>query len=143
MEPATLGSVNKVVFHLDTCGSFVGVEPPSAVAVAFDVVNDISRYLGAGADSQAVNRAHVAEHALSDVVNMVIEDFVIFGITFAIPPSPPNRDPGVVKVGDGVVGDPVVAALAYPDSDGAGQESAAFLDRRVIHGDVRGGSFAA
>ena len=87
---------------------------------------------------ERVDAAHVAEHAPAEVVDVVEGDRVALGQALGVAPAPADGDAGVVQVGDFVVGDRVVAAVADPDADGAREDAAAVADDVVVDRDVAG-----
>ena len=89
-----------------------------------------------GRRAQRVDAAHVAQHAPAEVVNVVEVDRVVLGEAFGVSPTPADRDAGVEEVGDVVVGDLVVAALADPHADRAGEDASAGVDDVVVDRDV-------
>ncbi len=74
----------------------------------------------------------------AEMVHVVEADVVAFGIALGVAPAPADGDAGVEKVGDLVVRDGVVGALADPDADGLGVNPAAGADDVVVDGDVAG-----
>ena len=63
---------------------------------------------------------------------------VPLGQTLAVPPAPAGGNARVVEVGDLVVGDRVVRAVADPHADGAWKDPSAVANDVVVDGDVAG-----
>ncbi len=138
VEAAGFGAVNDVIFHMDSGGAFVGVESPAAVAPGVDIVHDVVADGGTFGGAQGVDAAHIAEDAPADMVDMIKVDLIAFGEAFGIAPAPADRNPGVAEIGDFVVDNAVVGAVADPDSDGAGVDMAAVADDAIFDGVVMG-----
>ena len=136
VEAAGLGVVDQVVLHRDAGTALVGIQSPAAVGVGVDVVEDIVADDGAFGRPQRVDAAHVAQHAVAQVMDVVETDAVVLGEPVAISPTPAGGNAGVVEVGDVVVGHRVVAALSNPDADGRRVDPAAMVDDVVVHRDV-------
>ena len=105
---AAFSSKYDVVFDDFVRASLVGVDAPAAVAKAIDIVDPVADDASPGLDSEGVDTAHVAENALADVVNVVVGDDVVVGLTLGVAPGPADGDAGVVEVGDFVVTDFVI-----------------------------------
>ena len=100
--------------------------------VVVDVVYQIVPQHRAGRVFQAVDAAHITKYAPADVVDVVEFDHVVMRAGRGIPPTPADRDAGIVQVADLVVRDPVVAGPADPDADRAGVDLAAIVDQVVV-----------
>jgi len=106
-----------IVFEQDAGAAFIGVEAPTAVTVTLDVLEEIVMDVGAGLGAEGVDAAHVAEAALSDVLDPVVGDLIGAACGVAIAPVPSDRDAGVVEVGDVVVEDAIGGAVEDEDAD--------------------------
>ena len=63
---------------------------------------------------------------------------VPLGQALAVAPAPADGNARVVEIGDFVVGDRVVAAVADPHADGAGEDPSAVANDVVVDRDVAG-----
>src|SRR5262249_35002544 len=115
---------------------FVGIDAPAAIGVAGDVVDAIAADDHAIARAEGVDRAEIAQHAPAEVVEVILLDAVAQRGVRLGAPDPAGGDGGVGEIADVVVEHRVVAALADPDADGAGEIAAASLDDAVLHGVV-------
>src|SRR2546422_1356035 len=86
-------------------------------------------------DAQRVNAAHIAQHALADVVEMIELDDVFTAGRFLITPVPSDGDGGVVKVVNVIVHDVILAALENDDAD-CRREDAPELMQMVVSDDL-------
>jgi len=86
-----------------------------------------------GRQTKGVNRAHIAEYALAEVVDMAILHHVMMGGTLSIAPTPADGDTGVIKVANVAVADGVVTGPAYPDPVPGGKYMAAIVNPGVVH----------
>ena len=132
-------AVADVVLDQDAGAALVGIDRQRPRVVVVDVVHQIVAQHRPRRISQAVDAAHVAEHAPADVVDVVELDHVVMRAGRGIPPTPADRDAGVVQVADLVVRDPVVAGPADPDAHRAGIDLAAVVDQVVVDGIALGG----
>ena len=139
VEVGVGGAVADVVLDQDAGAALVGVDRQRARVVVVDVVHQIVAQHRPRRIAQAVDAAHVAEHAAADVVDVVELDHVVMGAGRGIAPTPADRDAGVVQVADLVVRDPVVAGPADPDAHRAGIDLAAVVDQVVVDGIALGG----
>ena len=88
--------------------------------------------------AERVDTSHVTEHGPADVVHVVVGERVPLGQAVGITPAPADGQARVIQIGDVVVRDGVVTAVADPDTDGAGEEVPAAADDVVVHSDVVG-----
>jgi hypothetical protein len=132
MEAAVLGVVDEVVLEENAGGALVGVQPPAAIGIGVDVVEDVARDDRPLGRPERVNAAHVAEEAPAEVVDAIVREEVSLAGGLAVAPAPAGGDAAVEQVGDLVVGDPVVAALAHPDADRAGENVTAVPNDVVV-----------
>src|SRR6266513_2681895 len=86
-------------------------------------------------DAERVNPAHIAQHALADVVEMIELDEVVPTRRFLIAPVPSNGDGGVVKVVNVIVRDVILAALEN-DNTHRRREDAPELMQMVVSDDL-------
>ena len=86
--------------------------------------------------TQRVDRAHVAQHAPPDVVDVVEINVIALGQAIRITPPPPDRDAGVAEVGNLVVGNAVVGGMPDPYADGTGEDMPPVADDVVVERDV-------
>ncbi len=138
VEASGLHVVDEVVLHRDPAAPLVGVEPPASVAVGVDVVDAVVRDGRPLGRPEGVDAAHVAHHAPSEVVDVVEVDRVPLADARGVAPAPADGDPGVEEVGDLVVRDRVVGAVADPDGAAAGEDPAAVAEDAVVDDDVVG-----
>ena len=123
--------MDDVVAHHDPARTFVGVQPPAAVVVADDVVDQIPLDGRAGRDPERVDAPHVGEHAPAEVMNVVADDPVALCRARLVAPGPPHRDPRVGEVGDLATLDGGPVGLTDPDPDSRRMEAAAMGNRAV------------
>ena len=123
--------MDDVVAHHDPARPLVGVEPPAAVVVADDVVDQIPLDNRAGGDPERVDASHVGEHAPAEVMNVVADDPVALCRARLVAPCPPHRHPGVGEVGDLAALDGGPVGLTDPDPDPRRMEAATMGDRAV------------
>lgn len=86
----------------------------------------------AGLDAEVVDAAHVAEHSLTDFVDVVVADLVVVRRAFAVAPDPAVGDAGVDEVVDVVVGEAGVAGVANPRANTATKDFAAAMKVVVV-----------
>ena len=136
---AGLGVVDEVVLHHDAGAALVVVQPPAAVIVGIDVVDDVVADGGAGRGAEGVDAAHVAQHAPAEVMDVVELDLVVVGRAGRVAPSPADGNARVAEIGDVVVRDLVVGAVADPHAHRAAVEVAAGADDVVVDDAMPGG----
>jgi len=71
VEARAFTAINHVVSSRMSVAPFVRVESPAAVGIGLHIVNQVVAQNGSLLDAQRVNAAHVAQHALADVVEMI------------------------------------------------------------------------
>src|SRR5262245_53406609 len=118
VKPGAFAPVNHVVFEYDVRAPFVGVKSPTPVGVRSHVVNQIVAQDRPLLDSQGVNAAHVAEHALAYIMQMIELDDVVVTGRFLITPIPSHRNGRVIKVMNVIVRDSIPAALKNDQTNG-------------------------
>ena len=122
--------------------AFVGVKSPSAAAIAvvgIDVVDHVVADGGAGRNAQGIDAAHVAQHAPTEVMDVVELDLVVVCGAGVIAPAPADGNARIVEIGDVVVRDLVVGAVADPHAHRAAIEAAAGADDVVVDDAMPGG----
>src|SRR2546425_6214791 len=135
VKAGALAPVNHVVFEHDVRASFVGVKSPATVRVRPHVMNQIVAQDRSLLNSQRVNAAHVAEHALADVVKVIELDDVVPAGRFLIAPIPSHGNRRVIKVVNMIVRDPILTALKNDQTDG-GRINTAELMKMVVVDDM-------
>src|SRR5436190_10047111 len=139
VKAGALAPVNHVVFEHDVRASFVGVKSPATIGVRPHVVNQIIAQDRSVLNSQGVNAAHVAEHALADVVKVIELDDVVVAGRFLIAPIPSHGNGRVIKVVNVIVRDPILTALKNDKPDGRRINTAKLVqvvvanDMAVVH----------
>ena len=133
MEPGALDVVNQVVFHHDAGAAFVGIEPPSAVVVGINVVDVVVAHGGAWLGAQGVNAAHIAQHAPTEVVDVVELDLVVVAIAGSISPAPADGNAGVAEIADVVVRHLVIGTLTDPHAHRAAVQVPARANDAVVN----------
>src|SRR2546425_434660 len=118
VKAGALAPVNYVVFEHDVRARFVGVKAPAAIGVRPHVMNQVVAQDRSHLNSQRVNAAHVAEHALADVVKVIELDDIVVAGRFPIAPIPSHGNGGVIKVVNVIVRDPILTALKNNETDG-------------------------
>jgi len=115
MEPGAFGAVNDVVLDQDIRAAFIGVNAPAAIGERVDIMDQV--YCGSRCLSgcPGVNGAHVAQHALADIVKMIELDDVIVTRCFLIAPVPTHGNGGIIQVVNVIVGDAILTALEHQD----------------------------
>src|SRR5438874_2410087 len=98
MKPGALAPIDDVALQDDSAAAFVGVEAPPAIGEGVHVVNEIVANNRARLRAERVNRAHVAEAKLADLVEMIELDQVGAAGRVAVAPGPADGNGGVVKV---------------------------------------------
>ena len=111
----------------------VSIQPPTAVRVAVNVVEDITQDHSALGFSEHVNTSHVAHQSLTEVVNMVVGNEVAFVGCLTVAQPPTNRDAGVKQIRNLVVGDAVVTTLTNPYTDSARKNTPSLSDDAVVY----------
>jgi hypothetical protein len=124
VETRVGAAVHDVVLHHDPGAAFVGVERPSAVAIAADVVEQVVPHDCPRLRAQGVDAAHVAEQPLADVVGVVELDDVVVARRRGVAPVPADRDRGVEEVVETVVRDVVRGAVEDEDPAGGREDPA-------------------
>ena len=76
VETVALTAVNDVAFQHDSRTAFVGVKPPAAIDGDVHIVDEVIAENRAGLEAECVNAAHVAEHFLADIVEVIEFDDV-------------------------------------------------------------------
>ncbi len=132
MITSAFGVMNKVVFHHDPRATLIIVESPSAVFVGSDVVDVIAGNHGALGRAQRVDRSHIAQQTVANVMDVIVDDAVAFCRTRLVAPAPADGDAGVGHETNVIVGNHVVTAVTDPDAYGAGEILAAVMDDIVI-----------
>src|SRR2546427_6170346 len=135
VKTGAFAPVNHVVFKKDVCAPFVGVESPPTIGVRPHVMNQIVAQDRSFLNSQCVNAAHVAEHALADVVKVIKLDNVVVAGSFLIAPVPSYGNRCVIKVMNMIVRDSILTALKNDQTDG-GRINTAELVQVVVANDV-------
>ncbi len=135
IEHLRAGVVADVVLHQEVRAALVQVDAPAAVIGLANVVDEVPAQDGARLDAERVDAAHVAEHALAQVVDVVALDAVAARDRLAVAPDPAAGDAAVVQVVDVVVRDDVVEAVHDQDADRAREHAAARVDG-VVGDDV-------
>ena len=123
--------MDDVVADHDPTRPLVGVQPPAAVVVADNVVDQIPLNGRAGGDPEGVDAPHVGEHAPAKVMDVVADDPVALCRARLVAPGPSHRDTGVGEVGDLAALDGGPVGLTDPDPDPRRMEAAAMGDRAV------------
>ena len=70
-----------------------------------------------GCTPERVDAAHVAEHLLADIVEMVVLDDVSLRLILRVAPRPAHRNRGVEEIVNVIVHDLVAPALQRPHAD--------------------------
>src|SRR2546425_2685376 len=135
VKAGALAPVNHVVFEQDVGASFVGVKSPAAIRVRPHVMNQIVAQDRSVLNSQCVNAAHVAEHALADVVKVIELDDVVVAGRFLITPIPSHGNGRVIKVVNMIVRDSILTALKNDQTD-RGRINTAELVQVVVANDM-------
>jgi hypothetical protein len=73
-------AIDQVFLDPNVAAAFIVVNPPAAIFAAADVVNHVEADARAGRDAVGVDAAHVTEHALADVVDIIGLDDVAGGL---------------------------------------------------------------
>jgi hypothetical protein len=133
MEAAVLYVVNEVVFHSDSRAALVGIQSPSAVSIGVYVMDHVVADCRPFGRAERIYAPHVTEYAVSDMVHVVVIDFVAFCKTFGVPPAPTYGNSRVVEIADIIVSDLVVTALSNPDSDGTWKDVAGRVNDVIVH----------
>ena len=118
---------------LAVIATLVIIQPPTAVRVAVNVVEDITQDHSALGFSEHVNTSHVAHQSLTEVVNMVVGDEVTLVGCLTVAQPPTNRDAGVKQIRNLVVGDAVVTTLTNPYTDSARKNTPSLSDNAVVY----------
>ena len=69
--------MHEVLLYENVGGAFVEINAPPAVIVGSNVVDVVATDDGAGLDAKGVDAAHIAEHAATDVVDVIVLDMII------------------------------------------------------------------
>ena len=77
MESPGLGVVNDVVFGRHPARPLIKINSPPAVIERLHVVNQVVMQHAPRRQAERINPAHVAEHALADVVDMIPRNRVV------------------------------------------------------------------
>src|SRR5438309_6692441 len=118
MKARALAAINDVALQDNSAAAFVGVEAPAAISEGVHVVDEVVANDRPRLRAECVDRAHVAQPKLADVVQMVVLDQVGPARRFAITPRPADGDGGVVKVMNVIVRDAISAALQNDNAHG-------------------------
>ena len=84
--------------------------------------------------AERIDTAHVAQHALPDVMDVVEFNLVADADRRRVAPCPADGYARVVQIADIVVRHDVVATVSDPHADGAVVDAAAMLDDAVVDG---------
>jgi len=95
---------------------------------------------GAVSQTQRVHRAHVAQHAPAQVMDVIELDLVLHRDRRPVAPTPTDRDARVELVADVVVSHLVVAAVADPYANRSLMDASGGVDDVVVADDVTGQS---
>src|SRR5438445_5922709 len=133
VEACAFAAINHVVLQHDAGAPFVRVESPAAVGIGLHIVNQVVAQNGSLLDAQRVNAAHIAQHTLADVVEMIEFDEVVAAGRFLIAPVPADGDGTVEKVVNVIVRDAILAALKNDDAHRRREDASEFM--QVIVGD--------
>ena len=134
VESAVGRAVDEVVLQDDAGAPLVGVEAP-ALVVPRDVVDHVVPHHRPGREPERVDRPHVRQQPLADVVDAVELDAVVAADARRIAPDPADGDAGVVEVGDLVVRDGVAEAVHHQHAHAAVEQAAEVVE--AIVGDDR------
>src|SRR5436190_12212960 len=74
MKSSALTPVDDVALKNNSAAPFIRVKAPAAVRERVDVVNEIIADHRAGLRAECVDRAHIAEPKLADIVQMIVLD---------------------------------------------------------------------
>ena len=135
IEDLRPGVVADVVLHQEVRAALVQVDAPAAVVGLVNVVDEVAAQDGARLHAERVDAAHVAEHALAEVMDVVAFDAVAARDRVAVAPDPAARDAAVVQVVDVVVRDHVVEAVHDEDAHRAREHAPAGVNG-VVGDDV-------
>ena len=84
--------------------------------------------------SQAIDAAHIAQHALPDVMDVVEFNLVADTDRRRIAPCPTDGYTRIEQIADVVVRYDIVTAMADPHTDGAMMNPPAMLNDAVVNG---------
>ena len=118
MKIGRTAAVNNVVFQRNTAATFVCVKSPTSVSQGVDVMNQIVAKNRARLEAERINPAHIAEHFLADIVEMIEFDDIGAGRGLVISPGPTDRNRSVKSVMNFVVRNVITGGLKqkYPNS---------------------------
>ena len=88
MKSGALGSIDNILFQQDMRAAFVRVQAPPSVGKRIHIVNQIIANDRALLDSQGIDRPHVAEDPLPDVMQMIVFDDVVVARAGLVAPGP-------------------------------------------------------
>ena len=132
MERAVHGVIDEVVFHQKPFRAFVWIQPPAAVGIRLDIVNDVVADASSCLRTERVNAAHVGQRALPDVMNPVEFNFISkrhAGVT----PMPADRYAGVVQVGNFAMRNRVIFRIvSNPNANGGRMKTPCFGNQAVV-----------
>src|SRR5207249_3677455 len=118
MKSSALTPVDDVALKNNSAAPFIRVKAPAAVRERVDVVNEIIADHRAGLRAECVDRAHIAEPKLADIVQMIVLDQIGATGRLAITPRPADRDGGVIEIMNVIVHDAIGPALQNHYADG-------------------------
>src|SRR5258706_345467 len=88
MEACALAAIDHIVLENNPTAALVGVKAPAAIGECVHVVNQIVAHDRSWLRSQRVNRAHIAQAKLADIMQMIELDDVRAAGRFTIAPRP-------------------------------------------------------
>ncbi len=134
VETGALAAIDDVAFEHDSGTAFVGVKAPRAVFEFRDVVNEVVAEDRSGLKAEGVDAAHVAEHPLPYVVEVIEFNDVAAARRGPVSPGPSDGDGGVESIVDFVVSDIVRGAQQDQNADGGGVDEADVVNVIVRNG---------
>ena len=90
VEPTAVGTEHHVLLDQLVRAAFVRIDAPAAVAEAVDVVDSVRDQLGTRLNAEGLDATHVAEHALTNVRDLVPLNHIVMGLALAVSPCPAN-----------------------------------------------------
>ena len=92
-QGAVLAAVDEVLLDQHVVAAFIRVDSPAAVLPSRDIMHDVVSDAAAGR-AAGVNPGQIAEHALADVMHVIVFDDIARGLALAQNPGPsPRRCP--------------------------------------------------
>lgn len=136
VEGLALGVMADIIFNQDIRGALIGIDGPSTVVAAANIINMVSAQFGAGLFSQGVNSTHIGKQALADIVQFVIFHQVMMRGAGSISPDPTYRDGRIIQVVDVIVGIGIVGRVHGKNADGGVKDRTEVMQMTIGDGDM-------